>query len=643
MRRFVLVCMIVAANLLSQGYAADSVKQQLVQQIERATIADPNQASQLLERLKPLIKPEDNLDQAEYFRLESAIYSALGYGDKTLASAVKGLDLLLKSQSVSLQNEANRDKIALMQSKLLINKADAHYFLNDYTASNTAAAEALEAAELSRNKKQIAFALISIAEMSDLIGAHDKSISLLLSAQEMSESIDDNRLKSIIFSTLGNIYVSMEKNELAIENYQKAIELHDPNNIFSINILNFNIANALYQLDKNDQSLHYLERVISDSRILNDQSSLAYAYFTRSEIYAERKEFDKALSGIEKAEELLRIIKDTNELFNLLTSKVNIYIQLEELSHAEEILVEVKLLMNELSNTIQKRDWHYINARFWAAKKDYQKAHKHALDFAFYDHKYLMNSTSDKMQRLRLEFNTKDLELEREKLERLNAIKETELTKSNSERVQYWYISIITSISLIFTFLLIYRQHKTKQVLAKLATFDALTGLRNRRSTKELLDKEFQRYLRYKDPFCIALFDIDNFKVFNDSYGHSVGDQVLSKLGKRLQPLLRDNDILCRWGGEEFLILLPSTQLKDAASLGERLLERTRRIRIDQVSADLRVSFSMGIVQVNPHSQSTDELINEADKAVYRAKAAGKNQIVCCMEYNTIGNPSISR
>lgn len=609
----------------SFGLCAESDKDILFKQIASTNLANPSQSLIQIEKLRSYIEPNNRFDLARYYELQADAYSALGYGSKTLKSAESGLKLLaeIKSDANTLLSEE-----LIIKSKLFISKADAYYFLNNYSAAYIAAQRSLDFARESQDKKQVAFSLISVAEMADLSGQHDKSLSFLLEANELSELFDDNYLKAVVYSTMGNIYVSLENNEQAILNFQKALQFYEPKNIFSINILNFNIANALYQSDKNEQALHYLQRVIDDSQTLSDRSTLAYAYFTQSEIYAEQKQYNKAIFGLNEAERLIRSIQDTQELFNILTTKLNIYIAMEELDTAQSLLLEMQEIMGDEPNVLQSRDWHFANSTFWAAKNDFEKAHFHALEYALFDHTYMLSSASQEMQQLRVEFNTKELELESEKLRAANIQKEIALTKSNAEKLQYWYVALISSMILICTIVFLYRQNKVKQAFATLAAFDELTGLRNRRSTKEFLEKEFDRFLRYQETFCVALFDIDDFKKFNDLHGHATGDQVLTRLGRKLPRLLRANDILCRWGGEEFLLLLPNTHLQDAVLLGERLLDCARRIRLSKVDSDLTVTFSMGIAEASPHLDSVDELINEADKRVYRAKSAGKNQII---------------
>lgn len=154
------------------------------------------------------------------------------------------------------------------------------------------------------------------------------------------------------------------------------------------------------------------------------------------------------------------------------------------------------------------------------------------------------------------------------------------------------------------------------QELEKAATTDALTELYNRRMIGELLAQEVYRTKRYGHPFAVILLDVDHFKAVNDAHGHNVGDQVLASTARLLQEAARSADAVGRWGGEEFLMLLPSTGAAEALVLGERL-----RLGMEEHDFGLPtpLTVSMGVAQYDPE-ESVDELVRRADIALYEAK-----------------------
>jgi diguanylate cyclase (GGDEF)-like protein len=164
------------------------------------------------------------------------------------------------------------------------------------------------------------------------------------------------------------------------------------------------------------------------------------------------------------------------------------------------------------------------------------------------------------------------------------------------------------------------------QLMAELASTDVLTTLLNRRATAEALAQAVALSQRHGTPLSVALIDIDHFKRVNDHHGHAAGDRVLAETAQRLRRGLRTEDTLGRWGGEEFLLVLPQTALEGAMSLAGRLREV---LASDAFPHGEPVTVSIGVTQVgvgdDPHVA-----IARADRALYRAKAMGRNRVESC-------------
>jgi len=158
---------------------------------------------------------------------------------------------------------------------------------------------------------------------------------------------------------------------------------------------------------------------------------------------------------------------------------------------------------------------------------------------------------------------------------------------------------------------------------------DPLTNLFNRRYLEETLERELRRAARYQRPLGIIMFDIDYFKRYNDTYGHEAGDRVLHSLGQFLLSHLRAEDIACRYGGEEFVLLLIESNLKDTYQHAETIREGISRVRLEYQDRFLEpIHLSGGVAAFPEHGISSMELIRAADKALYTAKHQGRNQIV---------------
>ena len=164
--------------------------------------------------------------------------------------------------------------------------------------------------------------------------------------------------------------------------------------------------------------------------------------------------------------------------------------------------------------------------------------------------------------------------------------------------------------------------------LLRLATTDPLTGLSNRRSFLENGRREFETFRRYKRPLSLLMLDIDHFKQVNDTHGHSAGDQVLVALAGTVHKVLRTIDLCGRFGGEEFVCLLPDTPADKAFGVAERLRMALEERAVEIPSGVLHFTVSIGVATSGPDSASLDELIHQADEAMYQAKQAGRNRVV---------------
>ncbi|WP_136474930.1 diguanylate cyclase [Pseudomonas sp. DG56-2] len=167
-------------------------------------------------------------------------------------------------------------------------------------------------------------------------------------------------------------------------------------------------------------------------------------------------------------------------------------------------------------------------------------------------------------------------------------------------------------------------EHKRR--LSALSRTDSLTGLLNHGSWKDLLQLKFQVCQQQHCQAVIALIDIDHFKSINDTYGHVVGDCVLSQLSNELKRNLREDDLAGRYGGDEFCLILPNTNMEQASLAMERLRERVGSYRNPQLP-ELRISLSIGLATCHQGLADAEAWLNEADRALYTAKRSGRNQV----------------
>ena len=173
------------------------------------------------------------------------------------------------------------------------------------------------------------------------------------------------------------------------------------------------------------------------------------------------------------------------------------------------------------------------------------------------------------------------------------------------------------------------QQSKLNRKIQLLAITDDLTGIYNRRQLIRLGQQEFKRARRYKSPLSLIMFDPDNFKNINDSYGHLAGDQVLIELTQRCAAEIREVDILGRYGGDEFIVILPETGINDAQMVAKRLLHAINKDPFTTDEGRVMLSISLGVTEISDDENDKElkDMINRADVALYAAKRGGRNRL----------------
>ena len=161
----------------------------------------------------------------------------------------------------------------------------------------------------------------------------------------------------------------------------------------------------------------------------------------------------------------------------------------------------------------------------------------------------------------------------------------------------------------------------------ELATLDPLTGLNNRRAFYDGTTPIWNITLRHNHSLAVVLCDIDSFKRINGDYGHGCGDEVLTATAEVLTKTIRRQDVAARWGGEEFIVLLPETTVREAAALAERLRTAIGGIRVQRAGVQIAVTASFGVAERKAHHHSLDALISTAHNHLYQAKDAGRNRV----------------
>jgi diguanylate cyclase (GGDEF)-like protein len=281
-------------------------------------------------------------------------------------------------------------------------------------------------------------------------------------------------------------------------------------------------------------------------------------------------------------------------------------------------------------------------ARTNAALRNYRDAY---LDLSEYLSRYTTINNADRSRNaaaLRARFET-DREIERNATLKRELTESQERTQRQAQQLRWNAIIVITGVLVIaiMVYFLI-TTYRYRQQLVRLASTDGLTGLPNRRCTVELANVALTAAGEAGTPLAIAIIDMDHFKVINDRCGHATGDYVLKGFAHVGRNALRPNDVLGRWGGEEFLLIMPDATLEVALATLERLRTLTFGIHLPSSAAGMRVSLSAGVAVYDRIVRSLDELIARADSALYMAKNEGRD-LVRVADENYLSSTGIRR
>jgi diguanylate cyclase (GGDEF)-like protein len=298
--------------------------------------------------------------------------------------------------------------------------------------------------------------------------------------------------------------------------------------------------------------------------------------------------------------------------------------------HAEKALNTLNLVLDRNGTDLlpsRVASIYQARARANAALHNYRDAYS---DLTEYARRFATANNAERAQAaaaMRARFET-DREIERN----AQLKHELEVSREQSQRqareLRWNAVAVIAGvvvITLLIYFLVVNRRYR--QQLVKLANQDALTGLANRRRTAELAIAALAGAGAAHDPLTIAIIDMDHFKIINDRCGHATGDFVLKEFARLSREALRDSDVLGRWGGEEFLLVMPNATLEFALASLERMRTLVFGIHLPASGAGLRVSFSAGLAVNLRHGRSLDEMIARADSALYAAKNEGRDLV----------------
>jgi diguanylate cyclase (GGDEF)-like protein len=597
-RTFVIVLMLVG-QAQAGTMASDAIElQRFVQKSPRQAAAD----AQLMLQQGKIRK--DRALQLKALRILANAHTLLGN------TFVIGEDIAWGER---LARELNNPQAWV---EFVIANADDAQLAGQFALADRRYGEALTMAQRSQLPLGIAMSYAAMVNAYVDRGLRNNVVIYATKAYDLFEGQGDLRGMAQMLAALG-----IHSNDPArtVEYLERALDLSDPSVYrWDAAVMSYELGAALYRNKDYSKARLQLQKALAGAAQLGAPVNVAYAQYYLGRVELAERHFNEAIAYWDKAVPVFSQNNDWPALFDTQRFRADALSALRLKAESAAALTEAQAAANAVRALESKGKSVPRNSRLQAPFNEYQSAYQDMVGTPAQARRgdasgYASASVAE------ARFDAKLRETE-------NALLREQQKRAELERVTL-VLALLGSVSiLVLAVLLLIRQVRQKQRFANLAMRDELTGLRNRRSILEFARVQFGMRMTLGTRLFVALLDLDHFKRVNDEYGHDVGDAVLIGFANACQRHLRSNHVFGRFGGEEFLLIMPDTREDQVFDVFERLREIVGELTVSGLPESHRLSFSMGSAEVKVETASLEALIKEADLALYRAKEKGRDR-----------------
>jgi len=440
-------------------------------------------------------------------------------------------------------------------------------------------------------------------------------------AERIFERLGDDAGVAATRSTIGTIYLNLERFDEARAKYLEALRIAEKiGDQYRVGMVRLNLGTVGLGQKRYDDALSELQRALP---ILEQKGSELDVMTCLGNIAGALRRLDRLREALAVEERILELATHAGSkvrLADALTDIGEIEIGLEHYDRAADFLARAKALAEQENLRRNLQDTQLVLVKLAKARGDYRAALAHHERYSEVRDSVFSAEGAKKVADLQVRFDT-------EKKEREIRIQRLEIEKQRATRNALAGISLLVAALAVLSYGRYRAKRRTAELFEKLSRTDPLTGLANRRALLELLEHERQRVRRQPGSFAVVLLDVDHFKQFNDRHGHEVGDRVLVGVAGALRSGARAVDLAARWGGEEFLVLLPNSDATAAQEAAARLRERVRGLEIAGTDGPLKVTATFGVA-ASRDGEDADALLRRADAALYRGKQSGRDRVI---------------
>lgn len=617
--RLVLLALLLTVSPLfaQQPDNTSEFTQQYWQQLELEIAVDPNLTLEKAKALVTHFEKENNTPlQARALVVVMRCLFYLEQRENMVSTSDKGLQLARQLQDRYLESIFS---IGLGLGKI-VNQ--------EYIESKRLIKLGFSLAESQGEKALMGEALMALGYLSNELGYYDEALDHYLAANELYLQFGTKINQSESLSAISLAYGSLGQKQKSIEYQKKSLSMIDPEvDIMDASITYYNLGVTYREINDLVNAKHYMQLALKKSQQINDAVGIAFAEYELSALASEEGNTELAL---QKTNQVIEIFK-TNGLNNMVTlclmAKARHLAVLGQ-PGAFEALKEAKLIIDKNQSTQRQIDYFATLSFVYEKNNNMAKALETLREKEKKQAELHKKQMQSKTQKIQAGFDFKQKETDNQLLQKDLALQSAKIAEKDSQKlilmlILGFVITVLASIGFLLR-----TQIRSKERFKNLALYDELTKAPNRRHIMEYARRKQDDHILFSEPVVLAILDIDWFKKVNDQFGHDVGDNVLVKFAQCLQQALRNNDKFGRIGGEEWLVVLPSTQLSKVKMVFNRLQKILAEENFQGLPNDYAITASMGATQIKGKDKSIEDTLKRADKKLYQAKQAGRNCLI---------------
>ena len=495
----------------------------------------------------------------------------------------------------------HKEEYAQDLSELLLIQGDASVSVGDDHQALEAYQQSLHLIEKRSHLIEIGLRLNRIGAVQVRLKNYSLALEVLFRTLDIAQKINNKSLEGQVLNHIGLIYIDLSEPMKGLSYLQQSYDILESSGAGEeIGSTVNSLCMANLKLGKYEKALSYGQKAVAYFQNNQLFHLAADAWINIGRVYLGMANLAQAQQAFIQANHLASTYGFNRQASTALCLIGKIQIEQNQLEEAKNNIEKSLALANELNLYAINADCHLLLSELYALQENHKQA---------YSHHQLYHAEKEKTYQRDIANRVRVLELSHH----------LETAKNISEALQEQNEALREEVRL---------RKLTQGKLEELSRIDPLTGIYNRRHFFELAEWEFSRARRYKRPVSAIMIDLDHFKTVNDNHGHIVGDQVLAEVAHRIQENSREVDIVGRYGGEEFIILLPETSQDDALILAERIWTSltTRPASTSKLMLPLQASLGVSCC-INGIDTPLYDLIEQADKALYLAKDLGRNRI----------------